>query len=176
MKAILALNQNNIIGANNDLPWWIPEDMIMFKEKTLGKTVVMGRKTFESLNLPNGLPFRTNYVLTSDENFKSDSVKTIRSWSEISALEATSDVFIIGGGALYNFGFQHELFSEIYVTQVLQEQPIDEGIRINIPLFQICMDNAFSPNWEVIIDERGWQQSVRGSVFRFVTIRRKKNV
>lgn len=175
MKAILAVNQNNIIGDNNDLLWWIPEDMLWFKEKTLGKTVLMGRKTFESLKMPEGLPNRTNYVLTSNTNFKSPAgtVKTVRDWADVLWISSRLDIVIIGGATLYNFGLQENLFSEIYVTQVFQEQPATQGVSINTPLFQIAMGYNPNPDWEVIVDERGWQQSVRGNVFRFVTLKKK---
>lgn len=175
MKAILAVNQNNIIGDNNDLLWWIPEDMLWFKEKTLGKTVLMGRKTFQSLKMPEGLPNRTNYVMTSDQNFKSPTgaVKTVRNWEDALWLSSRLDLVVIGGATLYNFSLQENLFSEIYVTQVIQEQPATRGVSISTPLFQIAMGRHPDSDWEVIVDERGWQQSVRGNVFRFVTLRKK---
>lgn len=175
MKAILAVNQNNIIGADNDLLWWIPEDMIWFKEKTIGKTVLMGRNTFESLKMPEGLPNRTNYVLTSDKNFKSPErkVRTVRNWSEVLWVNSLLDVVVIGGATLYNFGLGEGLFDTIFVTQVLQTHPAVAGVRINQPLYEICNSDGADGNWDVEIDSRGWQQSVRGEVFRFVTLRKK---
>jgi dihydrofolate reductase len=173
MKAILAVNQNNIIGANNDLLWWIPEDMIWFKEKTLGKTVVMGKNTFESLGMPNGLPHRSNYVLTSDTNFKSGSVKTVKDWNEILWLNARMDLVVIGGATLYNFGLEKDLFTTIYVTQVLQRQPASEGVDLDWTVYEWCNSGDENSKWDVEIDSRGWQQSVHGEVFRFVTLRKK---
>lgn len=175
MKAILAINQNNVIGANNDLLWKVPEDMLWFKEKTLGKTVVMGRNTFESLSLPKGLPHRTNYVLTSDPDFKSEQVKTINDWDGILWLNARVDLIVIGGATLYNFGLEKDLFTMIYVTQVLQRQPASEGAKLDWPVYDWCDSDDVNSKWDVDIDSRGWQQSVCGEVFRFVTLRKKVN-
>jgi dihydrofolate reductase len=64
---ILAMDENNLIGSNNDLPWRLPADLIYFKQKTINKTILMGRKTCESL--PFLLPKRRNVVLTRNINF-----------------------------------------------------------------------------------------------------------
>ena len=69
LTAIWAHAKNGIIGKDNALPWSLPNDMRFFKQQTLGKSVVMGRRTFESMGC-RPLPHRTNYVLTQEEDFK----------------------------------------------------------------------------------------------------------
>ena len=68
------MSQNRVIGNNNKLPWNIPEDLKWFKENTLGKPIVMGRKTHESIGKP--LPGRTNIILSRDPNYKSEGTIT----------------------------------------------------------------------------------------------------
>ena len=63
---IAALGSNRAIGANNKIPWYLPEDLAWFKRHTLGKPVIMGRKTFESIG--HALPGRHNIVLTTSDN------------------------------------------------------------------------------------------------------------
>ena len=91
------------IGRNGDLLFNIPEDMEFFKTATRGKTVVMGRKTFESLRI-KPLPGRRNIVLTKSETFSFEGTETAHSLNELfSLLENTpqNDVFIIGGSNVY---------------------------------------------------------------------------
>ena len=71
LSIIVAKASNNVIGGNNDLLWRIPQDLKRFKEITTGHTIIMGRKTFESL--PRVLPNRKHIVITRDKNFKVDS-------------------------------------------------------------------------------------------------------
>lgn len=99
MKLLLiaALSRNRVIGKEGKLPWHIPEDLRRFKRLTTGHTVLMGRKTFESLGKP--LPNRRNVVLTSR------TIPGIETYSSIpAALEALADeekVFVIGGGEIF---------------------------------------------------------------------------
>lgn len=130
MKAILAINEFNVIGDGDDLIWHIPEDLKFFKRITTDKTVVMGRKTFDSLKMPSGLPNRRNVVLTrGGQNFSQD-ITIISDWDEID-----TDAFIIGGAALYNYGFGNKLFDEIFVTQVKSVNCIQTGTRLDFDLF-----------------------------------------
>ena len=99
MKLIIiaALNRKGVIGRNGKIPWHIPEDMERFKELTTGHTVLMGRKTFESIGKP--LPGRRNVVITS-RNLPA--VEYYHSINEaLAALGAEEKVFVIGGGEIY---------------------------------------------------------------------------
>ena len=97
---IAALSQNNQIGLNNQMPWHLPEDLHYFKTVTTGHTVIMGRKTFESIGHP--LPNRKNIVLTQNPNFTPDGVQVIHTLKEALELcQELPEVFIIGGGEIY---------------------------------------------------------------------------
>lgn len=98
MIAILARSLNNVIGVDGKLPWHLPEDLKFFKEITKGKTIVMGRKTYNSIGKP--LKFRNNIILSKDSNLHIDGCEVINSFGEVSNL---SNPIIIGGKALYDY-------------------------------------------------------------------------
>lgn len=100
ISIIVALAENRVIGIENRLPWHLPGDMKWFRRHTLGKPVVMGRKTFESLGRP--LPERHNIVVTADASYRADGATVVHSIEE--ALHAAGDVLdvmIIGGESFY---------------------------------------------------------------------------
>ena len=92
---IAASSSNRVIGKDNRLIWHIPGDLKRFKEITSGHTILMGRKTFESIGKP--LPNRKNIVLTRDKDWKAEGVTTIIDIKDIK----DEDLFIIGGGEIY---------------------------------------------------------------------------
>lgn len=99
---IAALDKNFVIGNKNGLPWGkpIPADIKVFREKTLGKTVVMGRKTFESIGKP--LPNRTNVILTSDKTFTAEGCTMVYSLDEVKKLSTPdNEIMIIGGAQVF---------------------------------------------------------------------------
>lgn len=92
--------RNGVIGSNNKLPWHIPGDLKRFKALTIGHTIVMGRKTFESL--PNGpLPGRKNIVLSRSVFHSQNDVIVISTLEEVLKLAENQTVFVIGGGEVY---------------------------------------------------------------------------
>ncbi len=99
ISMIAAIGRNNELGRGNDLIWHFREDMKFFKETTTGNTVVMGRKTFESL--PHALPNRRNVVITSNAEYKADGAQTVTGIEEALHLTKGDNVFIIGGGKIY---------------------------------------------------------------------------
>ena len=104
MKAIVAVDSNWGIGCKGKLLQWIPEDMKFFKQKTLGKVVIMGRQTFESLPGKNPLKDRKNIILSKKECFNGENVTTCSSMDELfNELEKynSDDVFVIGGESIY---------------------------------------------------------------------------
>ncbi len=104
LSLIVAISKNNCIGKDNKLPWNIPEDLKHFKEITKGKTVMMGRKTFESIlgYLGKPLPGRKNIVITRNADYKApESVEIFSNWEEAVKKYANEDVFVIGGASLY---------------------------------------------------------------------------
>lgn len=116
IKMIVAHDLNRGIGKDNKLVWHIPEDMKHFKETTMGHTVVMGRKTFESLGMKNGLAGRTNIVLSrslqQDLPFVENDYEAVLSRLK----NSESDSFIIGGLEIYRLFFKHA--DEIIVTEI----------------------------------------------------------
>lgn len=117
ISAIVAMTHNRVIGANNNIPWYLPADLKYFKKTTMGHHIIMGRKTFLSIGRP--LPKRTNIVLTRDPFFVATGVNVMSSIDE--ALEFARDaevqeVFIIGGGELYKQSMPK--LDRIYLTKV----------------------------------------------------------
>jgi dihydrofolate reductase len=99
LTAVVAASDNNVIGRGNALPWHLPADLAHFKRVTMGKPILMGRRTFESIG--RALPGRRNLVL-SRGGFRADAVESVRTLDE--ALELTvnePELMIIGGAALY---------------------------------------------------------------------------
>ncbi|MDO8510165.1 MAG: dihydrofolate reductase [bacterium] len=106
---IVATSLNGAIGYLNEIPWYLPRDLKRFKEKTVGHTTLMGRKTHESIikRLGHPLPDRRSIVLTRQKNFKAPDCEVASSWEE--ALEATKgdNLFVIGGAEIYSLALPH---------------------------------------------------------------------
>lgn len=101
---IAAVAKNNVIGKKNDLPWYLPEDLKRFKELTTGHTVIMGRRTYESIitRLGKPLPNRKNIVITRNSNYQApEGVVVVQSFNEALAAAGDDDAFIIGGEQIF---------------------------------------------------------------------------
>lgn len=117
LSLIVARAQNNVIGSNNNLPWYLPADLKHFKEVTLGKTVVMGRRTYESIvsRLGHGLPGRQNIVISRSS--AADQSALFVSSLEAALDAATSDeIFVIGGAQIYEQALPFA--DKLYITEV----------------------------------------------------------
>lgn len=139
---VAAIASNNVIGKENSLPWNIPEDLKRFKQMTSGHTILMGRKTFDSIGRP--LPNRQNIVMTKDENFEKEGIKVINDFGEALELikESNEDVFVIGGSKIY------ELFepvaNSLAITRILKDFEGDAFFPdINWDLWQIEKEENF---------------------------------
>lgn len=99
IKIIAAVSKNNVLGDDNKLIWSLPNDLKRFKKLTSGNTVVMGRKTYESIGKP--LPNRRNIIITRDEKYDVKGCEVVNSINE-ALLLCNKDCFIIGGGEIYN--------------------------------------------------------------------------
>ncbi|TCN77579.1 dihydrofolate reductase [Vibrio crassostreae] len=100
ISMIAAMANNRVIGKDNQMPWHLPADFAWFKRSTMGKPVVMGRKTYDSIGRP--LPGRLNVVISRDASLEIEGVTTVTSIDK--ALELVNDVdevMIIGGGSIY---------------------------------------------------------------------------
>lgn len=118
MKIIVATDNNWGIGKDNNLLTYIPDDLKYFKEKTLGKVVVMGRKTLESLPGQKPLPRRTNIVLTRDKDYDADCAVCHSEEELFKELEQydTNDVYVIGGAKVY--GDMLEKCDTYFITKI----------------------------------------------------------
>ncbi|WP_214481194.1 dihydrofolate reductase [Bacillus sp. SM2101] len=117
LSIIVAFDKNRTIGKNNSIPWHLPNDLAHVKRITMGHTVVMGRKTFDSIGRP--LPDRKNVVLTRDQNIEIEGVQLIHTIDDIFRIEEQAnneEVFIFGGETLYKQLFQY--VDKLYVTFV----------------------------------------------------------
>ena len=116
LTIIAAIGKNNELGYKNDLIWHLPDDLKFFREKTTGKTIVMGYNTW--LSLPKKpLPKRENYVIYDGDN-EIEGATVLRDIKEIEELAKHDDVFIIGGAMLYNDLVWLGLIDEAFVTVV----------------------------------------------------------
>lgn len=115
ISIIVAASENNAIGKNNKLLWHLPKDLAFFKESTLGKKVIMGRKTFESLGKP--LPGRENIVISRGNPQLPEGVQLYHSLKDaILNINGNEEVMIAGGGEIYKLAI--EIADRIYLTRV----------------------------------------------------------
>jgi len=158
---IAAIANNNALGKNNQLIWHLPADLIRFKKTTLHHFVIMGRKTFESLNKP--LPNRTTIIVTRNKKYKADGCIVVHSLKEaLSVSKKEENVFILGGAKIY-------------------EQAIKFADVLDITIVHHTFDaDTFFPE----IDKTIWKESARQDLkadeknkydYSFVTYTRKTN-
>ena len=121
ISLIVALSQNHVIGRNNNLPWYLPNDLKYFKQVTMGLPIIMGRKTFESIGKP--LPGRTNIVITRNAQWNADGVRVVASIEEgiklaeaISEIDGRDELMVIGGDQIYRLALP--LVDRLYLTEV----------------------------------------------------------
>ncbi len=130
LALIVAMSQNRTIGNDNHLPWRLPEDLKYFKSVTMGKPIVMGRKTFDSIGRP--LPGRLNIVVTRNPQWANAGVETATSLAQAMAIatqhltsasgsecNGDSEVMVIGGEQIYRAAI--DLADKLYITRVQTE-------------------------------------------------------
>jgi dihydrofolate reductase len=115
ISIIAAMSRNRVIGRGGAIPWKIPEDLRRFRELTLGHTVIMGRRTFESIGRP--LAGRRNIVVTHQQNYSREGIVVVHSLAEAFKSSGTDgELFICGGSEIYRQALP--LCSRIYLTLV----------------------------------------------------------
>ncbi|MEJ6773677.1 MAG: dihydrofolate reductase [Porticoccaceae bacterium] len=137
LSLIVAVSRNGVIGLNNQLPWHLPEDLKYFKSVTMGKPIVMGRKTYDSIGRP--LPGRTNIVITRDPAWHASGVEVAQSLEAALALgkkaceaAGAEEIMVIGGEQIYRMCIENA--DRLYLTQVDAEVEGDAffpGIDLN---------------------------------------------
>ena len=115
LSIICAMDKNRLIGNNNQLPWHLPADLAFFKRTTLGKPIVMGRNTFESIGKP--LPGRQNIVITSNPQWQAQGCDRVCSIeAALDLVESEAEVMLIGGASLYRQTI--EIADILYLTMI----------------------------------------------------------
>ena len=167
VSMIVAVAENGVIGRNNQLPWYLPEDLKYFKRVTMGKPIVMGRKTFESIGKP--LPGRVNIIVTRNPNYLAEGIKVvtdidaaIKLADDIAVLDGSEELMVIGGAQLYADILPS--VDRLYLTEVHAEV---EG-------------DAFFPvidkeEWEEIAREKFLAEGPNTYDYSFVVLDRRKN-
>ena len=162
LSIVVAKAKNNIIGKDNKLLWNLPEDLKHFKELTSGHTMIMGRKTFESLG--RVLPNRKHIIFSQNPDFKVDdeNVEVVHSLLQIQNLiEEKEEVFVIGGAMIYNFLMPY--VKKMYVTEIEKDFESDTFFTI-----------IDSETWKETSREKGIRNEKNNLDYYFVTYERIK--
>ena len=162
LSIIVAKAKNNIIGKDNKIIWHLPEDLKHFKNITTGHTIIMGRKTFESLG--RVLPNRKHIIFSNNPSFNvnDENVKVVHSLLEIQDLiEGKEEAFVIGGAMIYNFLMPY--VKKMYVTEIDKEFEGDT-------FFPKIDDNM----WKETSREKGIKDDKNNLDYYFVTYERIK--
>ena len=160
LSIIVAKAKNNIIGKDNKIIWHLPEDLKHFKNITIGHTIIMGRKTFESLG--RVLPNRKHIIFSNNPSFNvnEENVKVVHSLLEIQDLiEGKEEAFVIGGAMIYNFLMPY--VKKMYVTEIDKEFEGDT-------FFPKIDDNM----WKETSREKGIKDDKNNLDYYFVTYER----
>lgn len=157
LSILVAHDQNRVIGKDNQLPWHLPNDLKHVKKLSTGNTLVMGRKTYESIGKP--LPNRRNVVLTRDDSFHPEGVDVIHNFEDI--YDLPGHVFIFGGQALFEEFI--DKVDDMYITVIEDKY---QG------------DTFFPPytfeDWEVESSVKGEQDERNKIPHTFLHLVRKK--
>ena len=161
LSIIVAKAKNNIIGKENKLIWHLPEDLKHFKELTTGHTIIMGRKTFESLG--RALPNRKHVVFSQNPDFKVDdeNVEIVHSMLQIQEyIENEEENFVIGGAMIYKLLMPY--VTKLYVTQINKDfegdtffPKIDENVWKEVSREKGLKNEENNLDYEFIMYERG---------------------
>ncbi len=160
---IVARAENGVIGRNGQLPWHISADLQHFKKLTLGKPVIMGRKTYESIGHP--LPRRTNIVITRNQNWGANDVLTASDLPTALALafedahaSGVDEVMVIGGAEIYRQALRHAAC--IYLTEIHDAYEGDAILDLDLS------------GWREVSRTRHEGADSDGPAFSFVELRR----
>lgn len=160
VRLIWAQAANGVVGSDNQLPWRIPEDLARFRELTMGGTVVMGRRTWESLPPRfRPLPGRRNVVVTRDPSYDAPGADVVGSLD--AALAAADDIWVGGGAEIYAAAMP--LADRLFITDVDGDYPGD------------AFAPTVGPDWSEV-DVGDWQTSSSGVRYRWRELTRQAGV
>ena len=136
ISLMVAHDPNRVIGFNNDLPWHIPEDLAYFKEKTMGKAMIMGRKTYDSIGRP--LPGRQSIVITRNKEFSAEGVVVVHDLKEAieQAKDYAEEVMVIGGAEIFRIAMG--IADRLYITYIQSEYEGDTFFP------------SYGPEWKLV--------------------------
>ncbi|WP_077621788.1 dihydrofolate reductase [Sediminibacillus massiliensis] len=143
ISLLYAMDKNRVIGYKNGLPWRLPNDLKFFKKLTTGNTIIMGRKTFDSMNGP--LPNRENVILTTDLDFRAENCHVIHSVDSILDWDQRNpdkELFVIGGGVLFEQILPYA--DRMYMTLIEESFPGDT-----------YFPNFDEKDWKLVKKEKG---------------------
>lgn len=175
-ELIVAINHNGIIGNNNKIPWYIPEDLKHFSKITKHSIVIMGRKTYDSL--PNGsLPNRINIVLSREPTASLDSNVIFTNFESVFAIlkryPPDMKKFIIGGSEIYKLFFH--ICDILHITTVYNESGgKSEGKSENDSIFPYSMD-YIQQHYNKIDESELFYSKIENTPYRFSTFHRKSS-
>ena len=135
ISLIWAMDQQRLIGADNQMPWHLPADMAWFRQHTLGKSVLMGRKTFDSIGKP--LPKRRNIILSRQQNLNIEGCEVIHNLDDAAQQFEDDELMVMGGAEIYALALP--LAQRLYCTKI---------------------EHSFAGDaWFPEVDMSGWQQT-----------------
>lgn len=160
LSLIVAVSRNNVIGKDNGLIWHLPDDLKHFKELTTGKTIIMGRKTFDSLG--RVLPNRKHVVITrSGIDVDDENVEVVQDVSDIQKyIDDDNENFLIGGATMYALLINK--VSKMYITRINQDFVGDAYF----PKFN-------EDDWEIVEKRKGPQDEKNNFDYDYITYVRK---
>ena len=161
LSIIVAKAKNNAIGKNNQLLWHLSDDLKRFKKLTTGHTIIMGRKTFESLG--RVLPNRKHIVFTQNPDFKVDdeNVEVVHSMLQIQEyIENDEEAFVIGGAVIYNLLMPY--VKKMYVTEIDKEFDGD-----------VFFPRIDEEKWKEISREKGPEDGENDFTYEYVTYEKR---
>jgi len=160
ISIISAMAPNRVIGRNNKLPWHLPADLQHFKQITMGKPMIMGRKTWESL--PGLLPGRPHIVLTRDAGYTAEGAKVAHSLEQaLHFADASTEVMIVGGANLYTQALS--IAQRLYLTEI----DVDVDGDTWFPEFD-------RKQWREIDREEHGADERNTSDYRFITLEKRQ--
>ncbi|TDF94066.1 dihydrofolate reductase [Paenibacillus piri] len=160
ISMIFAMDERRGIGIDNKIPWRLPEDMAFFRKTTNGHTVLMGRKTYESIGKP--LPKRHNVILTRDSGFKADGCEVVHSVDEALKRYAgvpDEELFIMGGAEVYSLFMPHA--DKLYITEIAHSFEADT-----------FMPEIDAAQWKAVSRTTGVKDEKNRYDYEFVTYER----
>lgn len=181
VKMILAVDRGNAIGwQDGRLPWKISGDMKRFKELTTGHDIVMGRKTFDSFNRPEGLPNRFNIVITSNlEGYHENICQMnnfelfVQSHQDHSDYHEEKDLWIIGGASIYDQAIDLKLVDEIYLTVVDTNSGADVTLKHDLVNWKFFILHQQKLGVEWMLEQISEPQKTDAGVsYTFITLKK----